>query len=379
MSAPAGLYIHIPFCSAVCPYCDFAVRVAAVPVRARFVKALVREIELWRNHWHFPIDTVYFGGGTPSLLSGGELSDILGAAMECLPVRAAPTIFFEANPEDVDETSLALWQRLAVSYLSLGVQSLVDAELRFLGRRHCAHEAVDALVSSMEAGFTTVSADIIFGLPGQTGATLAASLDRLMKIGPPHVSCYQLTLHEGTTFGRWHAHGKLTELPETVQARYFELVQERLAQAGYDAYEVSNFASAPGHRSAHNMKYWSHAPYLGLGPSSHSFDGRSRWWNESRLSAYEQALANGRPIAAAERLTDEQLALEALMLKLRTAEGIEFAEFYRRYGVDLAGINGALCALLAQEGLALIECGRMQLTRQGLAVADGIAARFALE
>jgi len=376
----AGLYVHVPFCSAVCPYCDFAVRIGSAPERAAFAALLRAEAALWSDAWDRSIDTVYVGGGTPSRLDPGQLEPVLAALRAELPVRSDAQLFLEANPEDITPERVGEWRALGVSFLSLGVQSFHDDELRALGRRHDGREARSAVEASLEGGFDTVSVDLMFGLPGQDPTAWSRNLDLVLALGPGHISCYQLTIHENTAFGRRRARGRLTEMRENDQADFFATTHARLADAGWAAYEVSNFARAPQHRSRHNRKYWRHVPYLGLGPSAHSFDGaRHRWWNHRGLNDYARRITRGeRAVGAGEALAREALALEALMLGLRTVEGIDLPGYRRRYGVDLHGLNRPLIATLTEEGLVQCEADALRPTRRGLAVADGLAARFRL-
>jgi putative oxygen-independent coproporphyrinogen III oxidase len=375
----AGLYIHVPFCSAVCPYCDFAVEVGRADKRAAYVDALVAEARLCVD-WTHPIDTVYFGGGTPSLLTFEQLSHLLAQLRQCLPIDPMATVFLEANPEDVSPDTAASWHNLGVRYLSLGVQSFDADELRTLGRRHTPEQAVRAVQDCMASGFDTVSVDLMFGLPGQLPERWQRSLQTVVALGPPHVSCYQLTVHEGTTFGRWRDRGKLVELPEEGQADLFDMTHHVLAQGGWCAYEVSNFARAVEHQSAHNMKYWSHTPYLGLGPSAHSFDGNSRWWNERSYGQYAASLKTGRrPVDGVEMLTNTERALETVMLRLRAADGIDLVRFERDFGVDLVGRNRAYIDASVEDGLLEVSAGRLRPTLDGLAVADGMAAALRLD
>ena len=374
----AGLYVHIPFCSAVCPYCDFAVQTGSAAQRAALVSLLRAETALW-GPWERPFDTVYFGGGTPSLLDAGQLDQALAAIRSGLPIRSDARLFLEANPEDVTPERIGEWRSLGVSFLSLGVQSFHDGELRALGRRHDGRAARGAVDACLEGGFDTVSVDLMFGLPDQDLATWSENLETVIALGPEHVSCYQLTIHEGTAYGRRRARGRLTEMPESAQADFFAYTHARLADAGWTGYEVSNFARASGHRSRHNLKYWRHVPYLGLGPSAHSFDGARRWWNHRALDDYARRIARGeRAIEAGESLDGEALALEALMFGLRTAEGIDLSGYRLRYGVDLSGLNRRLIATLVEDGLVRCDSSALRPTRRGLAVADGLAARFRL-
>ncbi|HVT61334.1 MAG TPA: radical SAM family heme chaperone HemW [Thermoanaerobaculia bacterium] len=381
----AGLYVHVPFCSAICPYCDFAVLRGGRQRRASFVASLRREIDLWRragaDGWQAPCDTIYFGGGTPSLLEPAEIALLVDDLRAALPVVAGAALFLEANPEDVNAATLAAWRQLGVATLSLGIQSFHPEALRFLGRRHTAEQAAASVRLAGAAGFATVSIDLIYGLPEQPLAAWRATIEEAVRLRPDHLSCYQLTIAPGTPFGRRAARGERLKLPEPRQAELFDFTHSFLGDHGYAAYEVSNFARHPEHRSRHNQKYWDHTPYLGLGPSAHSFDGRRRrWWNERRLPAYQARIAAGeRPVAGGEELAPAALALEALMLGLRTTDGIDLGRFRARFGCDLLGRNRQLVERLTAAGLLEARPGRLVPTPAGLAVADALAGAFELE
>lgn len=380
MATGAGLYLHVPFCSAVCPYCDFAVTVGGAQSRAAWLDAVRAEIDLWAAapgpFAGARFDTVYLGGGTPSALDPEALEELFGALGRALPGAAAAHRSIEVNPEDADPGALAAWRRLGVATVSLGVQSFDAAALAFLGRRHGPAEARAAVEAALAAGFETVSIDLIYGLPGQTAAAWRRDLETAAALGPGHVSCYQLEVHAGTPFGRRRERGELVEAPEAGQAELFALTHEVLAAAGYRAYEVSNFAAAPAHRSRHNRKYWDGSPYLGLGPSAHSFDGGSaRWWNERRLGPWRARLARGeKPVAGREELTAGQRVLEALMLGLRIAEGVDLEALAARWEIDVAAANRERIERLAAAGLVTFDGARLAPTLAGLAVADGLAA-----
>jgi oxygen-independent coproporphyrinogen-3 oxidase len=366
---------------------------AASPARQRFVDRLVEEVALAAGEWRDPrpFDTVYFGGGTPSQLSPEELGRVLDACRAHLTLETpAPWVFLEANPEDVTPEACAAWRGLGVRTLSLGVQSFSDEALRFLGRRHSGRQARAVGETALAAGFDTVSIDLIFGVRWQTAEDWRRELEAAVELEPQHLSCYQLTIHPRTRFGVQARHGQLSELPEDDQADLFELTHRFLADAGWPAYEVSNFACGPVHQSRHNRKYWDHTPYLGLGPSAHSLgasDASSparRWWNERGTPRWERRLAAGeRPIEAQELLGPKDLAAEALLLGLRTTAGIDLDGFRVRYGIDLLAANDTLVARLVDEGRIVVradaEVGRWLVpTLSGLAVADGLAAAFDL-
>jgi oxygen-independent coproporphyrinogen-3 oxidase len=378
MSPEAGLYVHVPFCSTLCPYCDFAVNLGTEARRARYVDLLRIEISL-RAIPESPFDTLYFGGGTPSSLSVESLRRIVGAIADRGWLASGCRLFLEANPEDASDASLAGWRELGVSTLSLGVQSLDPESLRFLGRGHGADEAASAVRRARRAGFETVSVDLIYGLPGQTEERLRKDLEAAVALGPDHFSCYQLTVHEKTLFGRRKGEGRFEEASEVEQSALFRLTHEVLGRAGYEAYEVSNFARSAEHRSRHNQKYWAHAPYLGLGPGAHSFDGRTRAWNERSFFDWERRLCLREvPVSGSERLGDEELLLETLMLRLRTPDGIDLVEVEKRFGIDLLELNRALIEKSLEDALLVREGSRIRPTLEGLAVADGLASSFRL-
>jgi len=373
---PAGLYLHIPFCSRICPYCDFAVRTGDIARRRRFVDHLVAEIELYQD-CSLLFDTIYFGGGTPSMLADDDLGRILEAARSRLRFARATRTYLEANPEDVTGPALEAWKRLGVETLSLGVQSLDPNGLEFLGRRHTVEDAVRAVSLSLAAGLRTVSVDLIYGRPDQSKSDWQQELDRAVALEADHVTCYQLTVHDRTRFGLLEKRGQLTQLSNEAQGELFRLTHRHLEASGYRGYEVSQFAADPAHRSRHNLKYWDHTPYLGLGPSAHSFEGRRRWWNFRRTDAWQERVARAvRPVEASETLDDRALALESLMLGFRTHAGVDTHRLRSRWGVELLGSNAELVRRLQSDGLISVVDGRLAPTLEGLAVADSLATLF---
>jgi len=380
VSRSPGLYIHVPFCALVCPYCDFAVQTGGPRKREAFTEALVREIGAARWSFDLPFDTIYLGGGTPSSLTIDALEHILAAARDSLPVHADPVIALEANPEDVTTENLQAWKDLGVGCLSLGVQSLDVEALETLGRAHTPEQAGDAASAALASGIEVVSIDLIYGVPGQSAESWQAGLQEAIELRPQHLSCYELTVHEGTRFYRSRQRGDFVEVADDDKATLFFETHRFLADAGYPAYEVSNFARAPEYRSRHNQKYWDHSPYLGVGPSAHSFDGTAnRWWNERRLDDWIAAVGSDRPpIAGAESLVARDLILEALALGFRTATGVDMTSVEERYGVDLAAANAELLDDLTETGF-LEDIGlptTLTPTLEGMAIADTLAASF---
>jgi oxygen-independent coproporphyrinogen-3 oxidase len=374
----AGLYLHVPFCARICPYCDFAVRTGDRERRRAFVEHLLAEIDLHADN-SLEFDTIYFGGGTPSCLEPEDLARIIQRVRARLHTAADTQIFLEANPEDVSRESVAAWRQLGVATLSLGIQSLKQEGLEFLGRLHDPQAAERSVSLSRGAGFRTVSLDLIYGLPGQSAADWKDELDHALALQPDHISCYQLTIHPGTRFGAMEKRGTLTQLSSDAQGELFHLAHRHLNASGMQGYEVSQFAATPEHRSRHNQKYWDHSPYLGLGPSAHSYATHRRWWNFRKTSTWQQKIGEGvRPVEETETLDARALTLEALMTGLRTYGGVDLEQIHRRWGVELRSTNADHIHRLTAEGLVTVQEDRLIPTRDGLAVADSLARGFEL-
>ena len=371
-----GLYVHIPFCSVICPYCDFAVSVGGPEKRQTYVDALRREAAL-ASDFAPAFDTLYFGGGTPSILSFKQLSEIVETLYETFSFADDTELFLEANPEDVSPENVAAWRRLGVTMLSLGVQSFNDDELAFLGRRHSADQGRRAALQALDAGFGAVSVDLIYALPGQSLEAWRRNLDAAVELEPQHLSCYELTVHRRTTFGKRQERGDLVELDQDTQADLFIETHRFLNDAGLAGYEVSNFAREPRFQSRHNMKYWRHVPYLGLGVGAHSFDGRRRSWNDRSILRYLRRVDGGqRPSGGIETLDDGDLAIEALMLDLRTYDGVDLERFRARHGVDLLDLHRERIERFVDDGFLRLVDGKLQSTVRGLAIADSLAVEL---
>ena len=383
-----GLYVHLPFCSAICPYCDFYVLTGDRSRRRQYVRHLLAEIGFCEGSPWPPFvdpapeesfDTLFFGGGTPSVFDADDLSTIHGALSTILPMEGDLWTGLEANPEDVTRENLASWKGVGVRFLSLGIQSFNRQALEFLERRHDPEDCRQSVSLARESGIETLSLDLIYGFPGQTADDWQADLNAAVELEPDHLSCYQLTVEPGTPFGFRRHRDQLTELAPEHQADLFLLTHNWLAERGYVAYEVSNFAISPTHRSRHNMKYWHHTPYLGLGPSAHSYAAPTRWWNVRKIKPYEALIdADRRPIDDHETLSQGQLRLEHLMLGLRTPEGVDFGTLPGDVGARLWDGNRALVDELVEADLATVVDQRLIPTLAGLAVAEALACRFDL-
>jgi oxygen-independent coproporphyrinogen III oxidase len=365
-----GLYVHVPFCKTKCPYCDFYSITSGTTVE-RWLDALAGEAALSRGRFG-TFDTLYVGGGTPSLLREAEIArlfEILAAAGD---FAAGSEVTIEANPDDVTARGLARWRELGVNRVSLGVQSFDDGALRFLRRRHDAARAREALALLREAGFSNIGIDLIYGFAGQSVDLWRRTLEGAIEHRPEHLSCYQMTIERSTEFGAMLAAGSLAAIDEETQRAFFMETSAILAANGYLHYEVSNFARGEDLLSRHNRKYWSRVPYLGLGPSAHSFRDVRRWWNVRSVESYCGQLERGEnPVEDSETLGEEEIALETLALGFRTREGVPLDALRRCPGWERA------LETLVDGGLVTVADGRAAPTETGFCVADRLAAAFA--
>jgi len=367
-----GLYIHIPFCLRKCDYCDFY-SVTSVSRIPDFLEALFGEMEMVREQWP-AVDTVYLGGGTPSVLNISQLQDLLTNVQANFTLLPDTEITVEANPGDLDRAFLKQLHNAGVNRINIGAQSFDQDVLNFLGRRHSVEQAVSATQASREAGFENVGLDLIYGFPGQTVETWLRTLEQALQFDPEHLSCYQLTIEERTPLGRRYKAGEVTLPGEDLQYDFFMKTSEFLEGIGYIHYEVSNFAKEMQFASRHNQKYWDHTPYLGLGPAAHSFRNNQRWWNYRSLDQYLSAISSGRlPVEGTETLSIEQLCLEALYFGMRTKTGIQLQEFGDRYHCNLVSDKNSMLTKLQEEKLVSLEGGYLCPTRTGLALADSLS------
>jgi oxygen-independent coproporphyrinogen-3 oxidase len=366
-----GLYIHIPFCLRKCAYCGFY-SITDRSLIPAFRSALRREMALYRG-WASSFDTLYIGGGTPSILPEGDLEGLIIDIRAAFSIATGAEITVEANPADITESLLAVLRCSGVNRLNIGIQSFNDGILALLGRRHNKKQGEEAIAAARRAGIENIGIDLIFGVPGQRLDAWLSTLRAAVALNPDHLSCYQLTLEEGTPLAEKCSRGEIVLPEDAVQADFFYNTSKLLEENGYLHYEVSNFAR-PGRESRHNRKYWNHVPYLGFGPAAHSFDGRRRWWNHRSFTTYRKDLAAGRPpVADSELLTEEQLRLEALFLGVRTRKGVDLEDYQRRYQLNLLNVKGNLIRCLTEEGLVEVRDGFLRPTRNGMAVADSLA------
>ncbi len=327
----AGLYIHVPYCHSKCAYCDFY-STPRIGTADRYVEAVIAEARLRRGEISRPVSTLYMGGGTPSSLGGDRIEYLVRNLGEVIDLGDVGEFTVEVNPEDVDSRLLEALCRAGVNRVSMGVQSFVDDELKGVGRRHTAAEALEA-VRLITSFFDNFSLDLIFGLPGQSRDTLGYSIDRLVETGATHLSAYLLSYEPGTRLYARLMAGKVTEADEEMAVSMYKMVDERLTDAGYIHYEISNYAR-PGYESRHNSAYWDGTPYLGLGPSAHSFDGDTRRYNLPDLKTYIESLSAGLTCCAVDEETEENKFNDYIITRLRTSSGLNLADLAKRsYGI----------------------------------------------
>ena len=375
-----GIYVHVPFCVKKCPYCDFysITDLSGVPA---FLKAILREIETVGGTDQV-FDTLYIGGGTPSVLEAESIRQITDAANTHFTVCADIEITLEVNPGTISRESLKDFRRAGVNRLNIGVQSFQSNNLRFLGRIHSAAEAVLTIEWARQAGFDNIGLDLIYGLPAQDKENWLGDLTRAIETETEHLSCYMLTIESDTPLGRDVAAARIRLPSDGTVRELFDTTIDFLTTHGFMQYEISNFArqtgAGPGPRfSRHNQKYWSFAPYIGLGPSAHSFIEPERYWNHRRLEDYMRQIEAGQsPIAEREKLTREQMIMEAIYLGLRTTRGIELDAFGKRFGISFLNSFEAKIADFEKDDLVKLTQTHCALTRKGMAFHDSIAAMF---
>jgi len=362
-----NLYLHVPFCARRCSYCDFSIAVRrSVPSR-RFAESILRE---WRGVQGDPgwvdspaIDTIYFGGGTPSRLDPADLRSIIDGLASTRDVAPGAEITIEVNPDDVTAESADAWRAAGIARASLGVQSFSPVVLEWMHRTHTAEQARSAVGLLRAAGFADLSLDLIYGLPSELDRDWRADVEEAFALQPDHLSCYGLTVEAHTPLGHWTARGQSGAVDESRYAEEFLLLHDALSGRGWDHYEVSN-AARPGHRARHNSGYWNGAPYLGLGPSAHSSTGGERRWNIREFAAWDAAIEAGAgTIAGRERLDADQQRIEALYLGLRTEAGVP---------ADLvaSGVSGRWIS----SGWAAESDGRLRLSPEGWLRLDALVA-----
>jgi len=366
-----GVYFHIPYCKKACHYCNFHFS-TSIQSKAELTEAIVKEIELVNGKDSRLISTIYFGGGTPSLLLRKELKMILDKMKSSFKIIENAEITFEVNPDDVTESMLQFWKEQGINRLSIGIQSFRDEDLKWMNRAHQSSQAIDAVNLAKNVGFDNYSIDLIYGIPGLSDEAWNSNIEQALAFNIPHLSAYALTVEPKTALKSMIEIGKSVDVDEDQQARQFLILSDKMIAAGYEHYEISNFAK-PGMRSKHNTSYWNNIPYFGFGPGAHSFDGKSRYWNVSHNSRYIEAIAQEILAYEKEDLTPMQLLNEYIMTSLRTMEGTSLVTIQQKWGEEnVIKIQSKLQNWVSQ-GYINFNGDRFYLTREGKLFADGIA------
>ena len=369
----AGLYIHIPFCKQACHYCDFHFSTSS-SYKPRMIASIIREIELKREMLHEEVHTIYFGGGTPSLLTKNELHDILNAIRDNYMLSTDLEITLEANPDDINSDFINTIVSSEVNRLSIGIQSFYETDLIYMNRAHNSAEAKKAIELCLDADIKNITADLIYGLPTLSHDNWKANVDQLIAYGIPHLSCYQLTVEDKTPLEAYIERGQLKPPKEEHGVEQFYLLLDKMAENKYEAYEISNYAK-PGCRSRHNSAYWSGEAYLGFGPSAHSYFNNTRSWNTVVNNRYMEEIEAGHLVEMKEVLTPQNRYNEYVLTRLRTMEGIPtktidstFKEFADHFHV--------MIKRPIEKKLLLQSNGNIVLTREGKIWADAISSEL---
>ncbi len=367
----AGLYIHIPFCAKRCLYCDFFSN-TDMKFKEPYVNAVIREMELRQEYMKGEaLETIYFGGGTPSQLQQADFERIFEAANRLFDTSSCTEVTLEANPDDMTPEYVASLRNLPFNRVSMGVQSFKEKDLRFLNRRHDRGQALHAVRLCKENGIQNISIDLIYGLPGQTLVEWQENLDEAIRLEIPHISAYHLIYEEGTALYKLMEAGKVTPVEEDLSITLFSTLINKLTDAGYLHYEISNFGR-PGFFSRHNSSYWTGKKYIGIGPSAHSYNGESRQWNISSLPRYLQGIEAGIPDIEIEDLDINMKYNDFIITGLRTMWGIRTTDIRERFGKEKQAYLEQQAATYLRQGLLIRENEILTLSKEGLFISDGI-------
>ena len=372
----AGLYVHIPFCSSRCSYCDFATGLYQSELAERYVRSVVQEIRS-SVHAGERIDTIYFGGGTPSLLAPSQLERILSVLFDRFDIDVAAEITLEINPGSATPEKLRDFRRLGVNRASFGAQTFDDAELARLGRSHSSADALRTFADLRDAGFTNVSFDLIAGLPGQTLEGWQRNVEQALALTPEHLSFYLLEVHSGTPLAEHIRRGLQPAPDEDLAGVMYRSMLEQASEAGYEHYEISNLCR-PNFHSRHNVKYWTGEPYYGFGCSSHSYDGKARRWSNQRdVRNYVEVVERGdSPVVEEQELSQDEMRAEALFLGMRLMRGINVHWYRESFGVDLRQEHSRDLDRFCKAGLLEFDGDLIRLTRTGALLSNEVFAAF---
>lgn len=372
---PFGLYIHIPFCRQKCSYCDFYSKPLVDNGLNEYIEALKKEIILYSKRINSRIKTIFFGGGTPSLLKVEELNQILSVIKDSFKLKSNIEISLEANPESLTLEKILGYKDAGINRLSLGIQSFQNKELDLLGRLHSGREA-EEMVSQVNKVFENFNFDLIFAIPGQSLKRWKKDLKKALEINPPHLSLYNLQIEEGTVLKDKVDSGQISPVADSLDAEMYKYACNLLSNSGYKQYEISNFAKK-GHQSQHNLIYWRYEPYIGLGPAAHSFTEKTRFHNSASVVDYIQKLRRDKlPIKENNKLSLKEQMAENIFMGLRLNEGISYCGFSARFGKDLSAIYGTKIEGLIKKGLLQRENERISLTKKGRLFGNRVFVEF---
>ncbi len=370
----AGIYIHIPFCRKACHYCNFHFSTQTQYIEP-FTTALLQELAIQKDYLNAPIETIYFGGGTPSLLSQVHLESIMGQISKHYHLADTIECTLEANPDDINLEKVNAWKSLGINRLSIGIQSFQPNALAWMNRAHSVDQSHQAIQLAHQAGIMNLSVDLIYGTPHLTDEELITDLNTIKKYGIPHVSCYALTVEEKTALHKMIQQKKIENIDTERQSNHFNIIVDYLQEQGMEHYEISNFAM-PGHRSKHNSNYWKGVPYLGVGPSAHSFNTLTRQWNIANNQLYIQSLNKDLVPFEIETLPIATQFNEYMMISLRCMEGFSTQTILERFGTDFLNHSLRIAQDFEIKGQLIKTATGFTLTKEAKFFADGIASDF---
>jgi len=371
----AGIYIHIPFCTQRCTYCDFYTEVAPDFIPS-LIDAMATEIKLRKEYvQNSPINTIYFGGGTPSILKVEQFTTIFEAIYSRHTVAGDAEITFEANPDDLTPDFLSSIRSLPFNRISIGIQSFDDNDLKRINRRHTSQQAIKAVKDAQDAGFSNISIDLIYGLPFQTLKAWEKQLDAALNLQIQHISAYGLTYEEGTSLWKQRENGMIETVDDSTMNEMYNLLLDKTSQHGFEAYEISNFA-LPGYRSRHNSSYWKQEPYIGIGPSAHSYDVISRQWNIASIKEYIKAINADKPFFEREELTLYNRYNDFVMVTLRTSDGLDMKALEKEFGSELADYCLKNIKTFMDSEQVYYSDGKLRLTRDGIQISNLILTQL---
>lgn len=371
----AGIYIHIPYCRQACRYCDFHF-VVSVWQKKEILPYILKEVESRGEYLSGEtIDSIYFGGGTPSVLEKGEIVSILESIKKNYTIGSEPEISFEANPEDLKKDYLKGLKEIGINRLSIGIQSFHNSDLELMHRIHSAEQAITCVKNAKEVGFDNISIDLIYGIPRQEAGVWEENLDTAFSLGIQHFSAYHLTYEAGTIFDHWVKKGRIKPIQEEDSIQQFKTLLKKAKENGFEHYEISNF-SLPGFQSRHNSSYWHQEKYIGIGPSAHSFDGKSRRWNFKSNKKYSENISTGAEYFETEVLTEENQYNEFIMTNMRTMAGVSLATINERFGKDFENYFLIQARKFVENGSVKREGEIFRFSEEGIFISDHIISEI---